>query len=88
MDLHACLMCVSSERVLVEGTVEFVDVEGGCWRIRANDGTSYEPMDLPREFAEDGIRVWVVFSFPKDLGSICQVGRLAEVEDIEKIPGQ
>ena len=69
------------------GTVQFRDVEGGCWRILADDGTSYEPMKVPRDFLKDGLRVAVVFGPPEDerLGSICQVGILATVEWIEEI---
>ncbi len=67
------------------GTVEFVEVEGGCWRIRADDGTSYEPLNMPEEFVKDGLRVAVVFSFPEDLVSICQVGILANVESVEQV---
>ena len=69
------------------GTVEFVEVEGGCWRIRADDGTSYEPLSgMHEEFAQDGLRVAVVLSFPDNLmGSLCQVGILANVEWIARV---
>jgi hypothetical protein len=67
---------------IILGTVEFVDVEGGCWKIRADDGTSYEPLNMPEEFVRDGLRVAVVLSVVDNLGSFCQVGILVNVESI------
>lgn len=83
--LHACPMCLSSGQRLIEGTVEYVGVEGGCWLIRGDDGTPYEPLGLPREFAEHGTRVLVVFSFPENMASICQVGRIADIVHIKEL---
>lgn len=63
----------------ISATVRFVDVEGGCWRLDAKDGTHYDPVGLPPAFRTDGRRVTATLRFPGNLGSFCMVGRLAEV---------
>ncbi len=63
-------------------TVRYVDVEGGCWRLDAKDGTHYEPVDLAPAFRTDGLRVAVTLRFTGNYGSFCMVGRLAEVVTI------
>jgi hypothetical protein len=67
------------ESLSVAATVRFVNVEGGCWRLDAEDGTHYDPVGLPAAFHTDGRRVTVTLRFPENLGSFCMVGRLAEV---------
>jgi len=46
-------------RALVEGSgvVRFVSIEGGCWLITADDGTSYHPLRLDEPYRRDGLRV-------------------------------
>lgn len=66
------------------GRVEFVDVEGGCWRIVV-DGVNYEPSNLPEEFREDNLRVEVGGVLLEDAMSVCQVGIIFEILEIEII---
>ena len=67
------------EALTITATVRFVNVEGGCWRLEAEDGTHYEPVGLPAGFRTDGRRVTVTLRLSENLGSFCMVGRLAEV---------
>ena len=60
------------------GTVEFVDVEGGCWTIESN-GETYEPINLPEEMREDGLAVEFEATVRDDMASICQVGTIVEL---------
>lgn len=41
----------------ISGTVTFVRLEGGFYGIIADDGGEYLPLNLPPEFAEDGLSV-------------------------------
>lgn len=68
----------------VDGTVRFIPVEGGCWALRVNDAVQYEPLGLPVAFRIDGLEVRALLKLRDDLASICMVGRIAEVLDIEK----
>jgi hypothetical protein len=39
------------------GTVTRLDIEGGLWLIRAQDGAKYSVINLPREFQVEGAQV-------------------------------
>jgi hypothetical protein len=39
------------------GTVTRMDIEGGLWVIRAQDGAKYNVINLPQEFQVDGTEV-------------------------------
>lgn len=78
---HACLVFVSVVALacrettdpthsLETATVRFVDVEGGCWYITQGQ-RSYNPLNLPAEFADDGLQVRVTFVRRDDRVSIC-----------------
>lgn len=68
------------------GTVRFVNVEGGCWKIQGDDGKSYEPLNLPKEYRSDGLRVMFTASPPEEpLGSLCMVGILVHLDQIELV---
>ena len=68
---------------IIDGTIRFMNVEGGCWGILGDDGVSYEPTGIPREFLEDGLRVRAALKLRKDLASICMIGKIVEVLDIK-----
>jgi len=68
------------------GTVRFLPVEGGCWVIEAEMET-YDPVDLPREFRVDGLRVVFSGDVREGVATICQVGPVLELESIERIRG-
>lgn len=69
----------SPDEITIRATVRFVDVEGGCWRLDAVNGTSYDQIGLPSDFRTDGRQVVVTLRFPDDLGSFCLVGTVAKV---------
>ncbi len=49
--------CPLCEGVRATGVVVYVPLEGGFFGIIADDGKRYEPVNLPGEFASDGLRV-------------------------------
>jgi hypothetical protein len=67
----------------VRGTVQLLEVEGGCWRVLGADGTAYEPVNLPLAFREHGLSVSMIIT-PAMAGSYCQVGELVEIVHIER----
>jgi hypothetical protein len=69
----------------LEATVRFVDLEGGCWTLVANETTRYEPIELAEEFRVDGLRVRVTLRHRLDMGSVCMVAPLAEVISISRL---
>jgi len=66
----------------VEATVQFLDLEGGCWTITPDQRVHYLPLNLPAEFKRDGLRVQVDFVRRDDYGSVCQVGPVVEIRSI------
>lgn len=74
----------SDRTVTVDGVVQFSPIEGGCWSILGEDGTRYEPINLPQEFQQDGLAVRAALKFRDDMASICQVGRIVEIVRIER----
>ena len=78
----------TGELRVVIGTVERVDVEGGCWRLRGDDGSRYElrPSQAPGDLLRDGLRVRVELRPRDDLASVCQVGPPADVERVLPAP--
>jgi len=67
----------------VDGTIRFIDVEGGCWALRVNESLQYEPFGLPAAYRVDGLQVRARLRLRDDLGSICMIGRIAAVLSIE-----
>ena len=41
----------------VTGVVHHVDLEGGFYVIRGEDGATYDPTNLPQEFQKEGLSV-------------------------------
>jgi hypothetical protein len=42
---------------MMTGTIRYVDVEGGCYNIFADNGRGYRPVNLPRAYRQHGLRV-------------------------------
>lgn len=74
----------SDDAPALEGTVRFVDVEGGCWTIESGS-TTYEPVDLANEFRVDGLTVAFDVEPLDDQASICMVGEIVELTSIEAV---
>ena len=63
--------------------VRFVNVGGGCWVLSNKYGHRYEPMQLPEEFRQEGLQVLVKYRSRGDVGSVCQLRDVIEIEEIE-----
>jgi hypothetical protein len=42
---------------MMTGTIKYVDLEGGYYNILADNGRSYHPVNLPREYRRHGLRI-------------------------------
>lgn len=65
------------------GTVEFQEIEGGCWGIRT-DRDRYDPVNLAKDFREDGLRVRFEAEVRDDLAGFCP-GEIIELRSIERV---
>jgi hypothetical protein len=68
----------------ITGRVLWFNLEGGFWAIRGDDQVSYDPINLPAEFREDGLRVVAALRLRRDLGGIHMVGPIVEVLSIRR----
>ena len=68
-----------------QGTIEYVDLEGGFFAIRAAGGKVYDPLNLPEEFKKSGLSVQFKGIERHDLASVHMVGILIEISDIKNI---
>lgn len=67
-----------------DGTVRYIDIEGGAWVIEGEDGTTYEPIGLPEEFRQEGLPVRVWAEREEDRVSIRMVGPIISIVHIER----
>ncbi|WP_292522099.1 DUF333 domain-containing protein [Methanoculleus sp.] len=73
-----------TDRIAGNGTVTYVDLEGGFYGIVADDGERYLPADLPAEYREDGLRVTFTADIASETVTIQQWGTPVEIVNIEK----
>lgn len=75
----------SGEEIHLQGTVRYLDIEGGLFVIRdLRDGT-YNPTNLPQEFRVDGLKVEVEGRRRNDMMSIGMSGPLLDLVRIRKL---
>ena len=68
----------------VDGTVVWLDLEGGFYAIRGADLETYDPLNLPAEFQQHQLAVRAKLRIRSDLMSVHQVGPLVEVLAIHR----
>jgi len=71
-----------ADRVSGNGTVTYVDLEGGFYGITAAGGR-YLPVNLPAEYQQDGLRVRFVADVLEDTVTLQQWGTPVELVEIE-----
>ncbi len=77
----------AAERVSGNGTVTYIDLEGGFYGIVADGGRNYLPADLPAEYRQDGLRVAFSADVGKDVTGIQMWGTPVVIRSIEAIDG-
>ena len=79
--------CLLKDKNIVEGngTITYINLEGGFYGIVADDGEHYVPINLPPEFEVDGLRVRFKGKIRDDLVSIHMWGTLLELIYIRKL---
>jgi len=66
------------------GTVVWVPLEGGFFAIEDDSGQTYDPINLPREFQQSGLRVRGTALLRMDMASIHMYGKLIEILTISR----
>ena len=66
----------------IQGTVVYKNIEGGFFAIESDDGSKYDPINLPESFRRDGLKVKVSARFKKEAMSFHMYGAIIEVVNI------
>ena len=73
---------ISEDIIEIHGTVVFKEFEGGFYGIEAEDGSAYDPMNLPEPFKKDGLKVNVKARLRPDAMGFHMYGSIIEIMDI------
>jgi hypothetical protein len=73
------------EEQMITGTVRYLNLEGGFYGLVADDGERYDPINLPQEYAKDGLRVRFKVKEKKGMSGIHMWGKIVEIITIEKL---
>ncbi|HLG21466.1 MAG TPA: hypothetical protein VI382_01525 [Candidatus Manganitrophaceae bacterium] len=57
----------------ITGVMRFLNVEGGCWTFKGDNGVSYQPMEGPSILYQDGVRARLT-GHPVALFGVCMTG--------------
>jgi hypothetical protein len=66
----------------IVGIIRRLPLEGGFYAIVGSDGVTYDPMNLPAEFRQDGLAVEAVARRRPDRLGTHQMGQIVELERI------
>jgi len=69
----------------VTGTVRYLDVEGGFYGIVTDDGKKLDPVNLPREFQKDGLRIRARVELLQDRISIRMWGTPVRIVEFTRL---
>jgi ABC-type glycerol-3-phosphate transport system substrate-binding protein len=65
--------------ITITGTVTHLQVEGGFYAIRGDDGVTYDPTNLPPQFQKDGLEVEAEARRRDDMMGIHQAGPIVQL---------
>ena len=68
----------------LEGVIRYNELEGGFYTIQTKEGEAYNPINLPKDFQQDGLPVRARVRLRDDMMGIHQVGPLVEIVEIDK----
>ena len=67
------------------GKVVHLEIEGGFWGLKADDGKNYDPLDMPSQFEIEGMRVEATLRAEKDIATIHMWGTPVRVLEIKRV---
>ena len=70
-------------RVEADGVVRYVGLEGGFYSLESVHG-KFDPMNLPTDYRQDGLRVHFAGVVRHDMASTHMYGQILELSDIRR----
>ncbi|MHA1445046.1 MAG: hypothetical protein ACTSR4_09920 [Candidatus Hodarchaeales archaeon] len=71
-----------SDTFEIVGTVTYKNIEGGFYAIDTEDGSKYDPINLPESFRKDGLKVKVIARLKTDAMSFHMYGSIIDILNI------
>lgn len=71
-----------ADTIEITGTIVYKNFEGGFFAIDSDDGSKYNPTNLPESFRKDGLKVKVSARHKKDAMSIHMYGAIIDIVKI------
>ncbi|MDI5838190.1 hypothetical protein [Shewanella xiamenensis] len=84
-DVNKPSISPKGEGMMLQGTVRYLNLEGGFWGIVADNGQKILPKNLPQEYRKDGIRLSFTALEITGMMTIQQWGKLSNLSDITVI---
>jgi len=81
----SCVFNNDADVLIIEGTVHLIDDDLDCWQIEATDGKYYEPVNLPSDFKQDGLRIHAHVILMNEFDSFCMAGYGIDVLGISRL---
>ena len=69
---------------MINGTVQYNELEGGFYGLVADNGQKYDPINLSEEYRKDGLPVSFQVIEKKDMAGIHMWGKIVEIVKIER----
>jgi hypothetical protein len=76
--------CIDNNIVTGEGVIRYIELEGGFYGIISED-QRYDPINLPEDFKEDGLKIEFKLKILKDRASIHMWGKIVEIIELKKL---
>lgn len=76
----------SDSTVVIDGRVLHKEMEGGFWVIDADDGRQFTPLNLPKSFQQDHLKVTVRANVRPDVAGIHMYGVPITILEIKLHP--
>jgi hypothetical protein len=68
---------------VITGVIDKKDIGMGTWALVAEDGTTYELLDCPRDLRQVGMKVKVSGTINADVMTIAMIGKVFNVTSFE-----
>lgn len=75
---------MAGDELKVDGIIRYHELEGGFYAIQSKEGETYNPINLPETFRQDGLPVSVRLRLRDDLLGIHQAGPIVEIIEIRR----
>lgn len=85
LSIQSCKNPYSGQIVTGFGRIVFLGFEGGFYGIKADDGSNYDPINLPHNFRIDGLRVRFAVKILPGMLSVHMWGTIVEIISIKKL---